>query len=301
MKLFFNYSIDCESPPDGQFGGPATWEDAEASTRGFIEVMEQSGARRGASLFVYPDVALRQRRLYREMAEVGVEIAPHLHGMRYSRLQEPGWLGAMSYAQQREALRMARCDLEEVTGQACFGYRACYASTNHDTYPILEELGFTWSSTSASGSYKPAIHARWAGGWPFPYHPSRKNKLVPGDLKLYEVPVTRGIRTLLPGDCDRPLDIRAETPPSIAGTQHEMFDAIIEENLREMERRDQPVRAIIAASHNTNPYADRSSFQHHNVLHVIGAARCFAQAAGLEYVPAGFDEIRVEAERVDAF
>ena len=40
MKVFFNYSIDCELPPDGPFGGPATWDVAEASVRGFIDVMD---------------------------------------------------------------------------------------------------------------------------------------------------------------------------------------------------------------------------------------------------------------------
>ena len=301
MKFFFNYSIDCELPPAGQFGGPASWEVAEASVRGLVEVMTELGMRRGATLFVYPDVAMRQRDLFREMLGAGIEIALHLNGMRYSRVKQPAWLGSMSCEQQRAALRMAKADIEDVMGRPCLGYRACYASANHDTFPICEELGFEWTSTSAAGSHKPAVFARWAGGWPFPYHPSRQNMLVPGDLKVYEMPIARGIRTLFNNDPDRPLDLRAETPPEIAGKDCEVFRRIIAENLDEMEKRDQPVRALFPASHNTNLFADRSTYQHRNLVSVCRMTQELAQARGYEFVPASFREVKAEAERIGAF
>ena len=57
--LFFNYSLDCELPKNTPytegterqpfFGGPRTWEVAEASVRGFVRQMEELGARAGAS------------------------------------------------------------------------------------------------------------------------------------------------------------------------------------------------------------------------------------------------------------
>lgn len=301
MQLFFNYSIDCELPPDGMFGGPANWELAEDSARGFMDVMEQWGLFAGASLFVYPDVARKQRALYRAFAERGIEIALHLHGLRYSRMKKPAWLGSLGRAEQCEAIRMAKEDLEDVTGRPCLGYRACYASANHHTYPLLEELGFQWASTSASGSYKPEIYARWAGGWPFPYHPSRQNKLVPGDLRLYEIPDTRGLHTFFMGNPDRPLDMRVETPPEIAGPGGAAFRAVIAENLVEMERRDQPVRVIIGASHNSNPYSDTRTFQHQNLSNVCRLAREVAEQRGYLFTPASFLQIRQEADRVDAF
>jgi len=301
MKLFFNYSIDCELPPDGRFGGPATWEAAEASVRGFVEVMAELGMRRGTTLFVYPDVARKQRALFQEMADAGVKVALHLNGMRYSRLKRPAWLGSMSRSEQQEAIRMAKADIEDVVGRACLGYRACYASANHDTFPICEELGFEWTSTSAAGSHKPAVFARWAGGWPFPYHPSRKNMLVPGDLKIYEMPITRGIRTLFQNDPDRPLDLRAETLPEIAGPDQEVFRRVIEENLEEMARRDQPVRGIFPGSHNTNPFGDRTAYQHRHLAATCRLARELAAQQGYEFVPAHFEDVRAEAERLGAF
>jgi len=301
VTIFFNYSIDCELPPDGTFGGPATWGAAEASARGFIEVMDERGLRPGATLFVYPDVAMRQRALFREMADAGIETALHLHGMRYSRMRRPAWLGSLSYEEQVEVYRMAKADVEDVTGKPCRGYRACYASANHFTFPALEEAGFVWASTSAAGNYRPEIEERWAGGWRFPYHPSRKNKLVPGDLRIYEIPIQRSVYTHFGGDRNRFLDARAETPPELAGPNGEAFRLIVEENLEEMERCDQPVRVIIGASHNTNPYADRSSHQHRNLVWFCRHARECIEAAGHEFVPASYLAVKEEGERVEAF
>lgn len=312
MKLFFNYSIDCETPSNTEYTGPerlpflrgpASWESAEASVRGFVELMESLGARAGASLFVYPDVARHQRALFREMSDAGVELALHLNGLRYSRLRgdRAKWLGAMGREEQKEALRMAKSDLEEVTGRPCLGYRACYGSSNDDTFPICEELGFLWTSTSAPGTHKPEIFECWAGVWPYPHHPSAKNRLITGGLRLYEIPVTRGIRVLHEGNPDRPLDMRSETPPEIAGRGGETFRRIIEENLVEMERRAQPVRLISGASHNTNPYGDAAAHQRRNVAFVVEHSRACAAARGYEFAPASFLDMLREAERVGAF
>jgi hypothetical protein len=301
VRFFFNYSLDCELPPEGAFGGPESWDFAEEAVRGFVEVMGRVGCLAGASLFVYPDVARRQRALFLDMAERGVEIALHLNGLRYSRIRRPAWLGSMPREEQREALRVAKADLEDTLGRPCLGYRACYTSTNHDTFPICEELGFTWTSTSAAGSYKPQFYACWAGGWPFPYHPSHKNKLVPGDLKLYEMPIARGIRTMHQGDPDRPLDLRAETPPAVAGERSEVFRRIIEEQIAEMKRRDQPVCGLFGASHNTSRFADPATHAHRNLIAVCRDTRALAEAEGYEFTPSSFLKVREHAETVGAF
>jgi len=313
MKLFFNYSIDCELPLNTEytggterepfFGGPADWDVAERSVRGFIEVMDRLGMRAGATLFVYPDVAQKQRHLFREMAEAGIEVALHLNGLRYSRLkgERAKWLGAMGRDEQLEAIRMAKADLEEAIGMACLGYRACYASANSDTFPICQELGFKWTSTSAAGSYQPHVHARWGYAWRFPYHPSRLNMRVPGDLEIYEMPNTRGFRTLLGGNWNRPLDLRAETPPETAGRGHAAFRQILIENLDEMGKCDQPVRGIFPASHNTNPFADASSHQHGNLVAVCRMTEEIARERGYAFTPSSFLEIRKEADRIGAF
>ncbi len=155
MKLFFNYSIDCELPPDGRSGGPASWAVAEASTRGFVSVIDRLGLHRDDSLFVYPDVARARKALFREMVDSGTEVALHLHGMRYSRANEPAWLGSLSCEAHKEIISATKKDLGDILAQQILGYRACHASANDDTFPICDELGFLWASTSAPGTYKP--------------------------------------------------------------------------------------------------------------------------------------------------
>ena len=76
MEVFLNYSIDCELPPDGQFGGPATWDVSEASVRGIFP------ASHNTSLFA--DTTTHQHRylvttcrLARELTEApGHELVP---------------------------------------------------------------------------------------------------------------------------------------------------------------------------------------------------------------------------------
>ena len=202
----------------------------------------------------------------------------------------------MSYGDQREAIRMGKADLEDVLGRACLGYRACYLSGNDDTFPICEELGLQWTSTSGAGSEKPDVYACWKGGWPFPYHPSRENRLVPGDMKIYDMPITRGIHTFFQGDPERPIDLRAETPPEIAGDNCEVFRQVIRENIEEMARRDQPVRGIFPASHNTSLFADESTFQHGHLVETCRMARELVEAAGHAFVPASYLEVKTKAD-----
>lgn len=311
MKLYFNYSIDCELPlntsytgPERQphFGGPESWESAEASVRGFIEKMAAMDVGSGASLFVYPDVARHQQALYREMAAAGVEIALHLNGLRYSRLQgdRAKWQGEMTEAEQREALRMAKADLEDTLGQPVLGYRACYGSANNDTLRLCDELGFRWAS-NASNRYRPEFAAYWSGSWPYARHASAASNLIPGNLRLFEIPLTVGLTVYYDENIRQPLDLRVETPPARLGESREKLRAIIEENIIEMDHRTVPLRAIIGGSHNTNPYGDPATDQAQNLEWVVRHARELAEKHGLELTPASFIEMTEEAERIGSY
>lgn len=305
MKLFFNYSIDCELPPNTHytqgaerrafFHGPLTWAFAEASVRGFIERMHAAGVTKGATLFVYPDVAREQRKLYREMADAGVEIALHLNGLRYSRLtgDQAMWLGEMNYEQQHAALRMAKQDLEDSIEQACLGYRACYGSANNDTFAICESLGFTWGSNS-SGRCRPEFFADWTDSFPYAHRAHRQSNRLVGDLDLVEFPVTRGLSIFFDGNPDQPLDLRVETPLLQIGEQRERLRDVMEENLREMQRRAIPLQAIIGASHNTSAYGDDNAFQAQTLQWIVRHARSLASDFGLDFVPASFTEMLAE-------
>jgi hypothetical protein len=311
MKLYFNYSLDCELPKNTDytgpervpfFNGPATWDAGKDSVRGFVERMADLKAAKGTSLFVYPDVARHQKTLFREAAAAGVEIGLHLNGLRYSRLrgESAKWLGAMTRAEQLEALRQGKQDVEDAVGRPCLGYRACYGSANDDTFAILEELGFFWASNCGT-RYRPEFHAKWAGSWRYPHRASRRCKLIPGDLRLYEIPVTCGLKTLFSTNPDQPLDLRAEASPELVGEKREKLRDVIAENLDEMDRQESPVRAIIGMSHNTNPFRDRRTHQSQNLDWVVQYTKALAAKHKLLFTPAPFATILTEALRVDAY
>ena len=119
MDIYYNYSIDCELPPDGVFGGPANWCVAEKSARGFIDAMTKLGVLEGATLFVYPDVAKKQTTLFRELADQHIEIALHLHGKRYSRISNNKWMGEMTYQEQKAAIQAAKGYSTALPGISC--------------------------------------------------------------------------------------------------------------------------------------------------------------------------------------
>ncbi len=309
--LFFNYSIDCELPnntaytgPERRpfFGGPASWEFAKASVRGFVEAMGELGATAGATLFVYPDVARHQAALYRALADAGVEVALHLNGLRYSKLtgDRAKWQGEMTEEEQREALRIAKADLEDTLGRPVPGYRACYGSANADTLRLCDEVGFRWASNS-SNRYRPEFAANWSGSWPFAHHASRHSNLICGDLRLFEVPVTAGITVYYDPEIRQPLDLRVETPPARLGEGRERLRAVIEENLTEMARRAVPVKTIIGASHNTNPYGDPATYQAQTLAWVVRHTRALADERGWTFQPASFLQMTAEGERVGSY
>jgi hypothetical protein len=222
--------------------------------------------------------------------------------LRYSRLtgEQAKWLGEMSRAEQRHALRIGKEEIEQVTGRPCEGYRACYGSANDDTFPILEELGFTWAS-NATRRHRPEFFANWRGSWPYPHHTNAKCKLVVGDMRLYEVPITVGLTVMYDQKLRQPLDLRVETQPDILGDNRERLRDVIGENLVEMEMRESPVRAIIGGSHNTSRYNDRTTHQAQNLDWVVRHTRELAAEHGLAFRPAPFGDMLAEATRIGAY
>ena len=312
MNLFFNYSIDCETPVNTEytggterepfFHGPESWAFAESSVRQFIERMDGLGVRSGATLFVYPDVARHQKALHREVADSGIEVGLHLNGLRYSKLtgDQAKWLGAMSVDEQTEALRMGKEDLEDSLGRPVQGYRACYGSANSQTLGICDEVGFTWTS-NASNRHRPEFHAYWSGSWRYAHHASAQSNLICGSLDLFEIPITVGIHEYYDASIRQPLDLRVESPPTVVGEGRKRLRAVISENLDEMAQRETPIRTIIGASPNTCAFNDTSTHESQNLGWVVQHTRDLAVEHDLAFTPANFDAMRQQGEAVDSY
>ncbi len=302
--LFFNYSLDCELParrlPETLACNQAI---AVASVTQFVERMADEGMAAGASLFVYPDAARQMPELYVQMVKAGVEIALHLDVRHFSRLKSHRvrWLGGMSREDQREALRIAKEELESVIQQPVIGYRACCASANNDTFPLCEELGFLWCSTSVPGWVRPGSYACWSGAWRYAHHPSATNRLICGSLNLYEVPLTTALRPDLNRSSGLPCDLSIETPFAYGGVDGQGFRSVIEENVAEMQRCDQTVYSLIGAAHNNAPFMPESSLRCRYLNAICREARNAADSTGWRLKPASIDSIRLAGVALNSF
>lgn len=243
-----------------------------------------------------------KKSLYREMADAGIETALHLNGLRYSRLtgEKAKWLGEMTYPEQKDAIAMAKQDLENVTGKPCNGYRACYGSANDDTFKILDELGFTLAS-NARGRYRTETFANWCGSWPYPHRASDKSKLIPGRLNVFEFPVTCGVATFLEGDRNKPFDLRVETPVALAGEDRSVLRQVIDENLDQMQRMSIPVHTIVGASHNTSDYGDFACERSQNLRWIVRHTQELCQQHNLKFVATSFEKMLAEAHQIDSY
>lgn len=79
------------------------------------------------------------------------------------------------------------------------------------------------------GRYRAETFANWWGSWSYPHHASSKSKLIPGNLNVFEVPITCGVAMFLEEDRNKPLDLRVETPVALAGEDRGVLRQIIEE------------------------------------------------------------------------
>ena len=122
-----------------------------------------------------------------------------------------------------------------------------------------------------------------------------------GAMNLFEMPVTCGVKTFFQGNENEPLDLRVETPIAILGSQRELLRQVVTENIEEMARRHVPVRMIVGASHNTNPFGEFDTFQSQNLRWLVQHTRALAEEHGMDFVPASFAQVTAEAQRLASY
>lgn len=171
---------------------------------------------------------------------------------------------------------------------------------NDRTFPILDELGYRHCYVSAPGRYNPdpKVGHLWGGAYPFSHHHAgSKCRLVPGDLELYEITVTRELtpRQVRPGVWSVP-DYRPE-----AECRYEQTMAIARTWVEDMMRRAPPVRYLFAATHNTWDVGDRAHPRRKALETTLQVSRDLAAELDLEFAPASMADIHEEADRLIAF
>lgn len=302
--LFFCYFMDCQTPRKPGGSPDQTWDVAERAVRGLAELFAERGMTRALGFCSEPEVAIRQSGLFREMAGAGFWQALHFQVRGYrprTATRDYDWnrpLSAYDYEEQREVIAIAKDEWEQALGMpaTCFG--ACCAQANDYTFPILEELGFTECYCSAPGRYDPRNGQEWWGAFPHSHHASSRSRLVCGDLRVYEFPLTRSLKPApgaTPGTW-RVRDFRAESEMGFEDIV-EMADA----SINDMLLRGHPILYIHAPTHNTWDVGDPNSARRRTVQATIDAAHALAERHGLELLPASLADMHAEADRLRAY
>jgi hypothetical protein len=304
-QLYFSYFMDCQTPQKPGGGPDQTWEVAEASVRGIVDLFEEEGLIHGLGLCSEPEVAARQPELFGEMARRGAWQALHFQVRGYrppGATQDYDWerpLSFYDYDEQREVLSLAKGHWEQALGRKAEDYGACCNMANDWTFPILAELGFRQCYVSGPGRYNPdpRIGHFWWGAYTFSHHASSKCRLVPGELELYEVTITCELtqREAAPG-----VWVRGDYRPELE-CDYETTKGMAEAWVRDMLRRGHPVLYLLAATHNTWDVGDRTSPRRRALETTIRVSRDLADQLGLELVPASLADIHAEADRLNAF
>lgn len=303
-QLFFSYFMDCQTPQRPGGGADQTWEIAEKSARGLAELFADRGLTHALGFCSTPETVNKQAAMFREFAEAGFWQALHFQARGYlpqGDTEGYPWdksLADYEYDEQKTLIQRAKDEWEQAMGIPAETFGACCAQANDYTFPILDELGFKQSYCSCPGRHNPRDGTRWWGAFPHSHHPSSKSRLICGELDLYELTLTR---SLTPEPGPEPgtwgvRDFRAESE-----MRFDQIMEIAEASIDDMLLRDHPLLYIIAPTHNTWDVGDRSSPRRRTVEEMFDAVYALAERRALELVPASFEDVRIEAERLNAY
>jgi hypothetical protein len=260
-RLHIAWTMDCEriaseSPP----GGPATWELSERAIRGYCDTLLDVGA--FPTLFLTPECAKRHTAMLRVYASNGVELGLHVHPQSLGDHRYGKYLGEYDAEAQKKIIGEALAVWEDAIGHAPRSFRAGNDSATDDTYPVLAELGFVAGSVSCPGREVPKYAARWGNAFRYAHWAHRSNRLIPGDLPFFELPMSTHPTERTPDGLARELRIEWG---SLSDWQEPIMNAIFEE----METIASPFKALCFLTHNVFAYDSRETQQSQTVHEVL--------------------------------
>ena len=284
-NLYVTFTMDCERiaehAPEG--GGPKSWQVSEEAIRRFAEILTRKGFKGG--FYIQPETAKEHSQLFLSLERKGFELGLQFHCGNFRDLSFRKYLGSYSQGEQRHILSLVKADWSAAIGRPPRSFRAGHCSTNDYTYQILYELGFRQSSSCKPARNVPAVYAVWVDAYPYARHVDPNNRLIPGNLELYEIPITVNWakRRTERGD---PLDLRVESPCSL-NDHRETIDA----NIDQMVRLKVPMKTLVAVTHNTEYFLEKWCVLEFMADYVKESARRY----GLNLVPATLEEIHLAA------
>ncbi len=274
-EIHFCWTLDCEATQRAV----ANPELGRRSVRGFVDVVVGAGMR--VTLFVLPSEARAYPQLFRQMVEEGVEVGLHYHPQEESHSD---YCGAYSAQDQREMYAHGLRQLSDALGFQPRSFRTGSCSANDATFPVTADLGFTSCSHSMPGRNMANLCSNWTGAPAHVHYAHAANRLLEGGLDLVEIPVTTDPDSML-WSGGHPQDLRVE-----------LFDAknqrfMIDKMLNREKQRPQPIKAIVALSHNIFDFSDAADFRRQTLRQMLADCVDLADRHEVRLIPATMGEI----------
>ena len=281
--LYVTWTMDCETVQEESpvSGGPATWDLAERSMRGYVGALSARGHR--ATLFLIPRLAEGLPAVVRELGAAGADLGMHLHPQT-TDLGYDRHLGQLPAETQRGLLEQCSDRVAAVIGHAPTSFRpGCFSGT-WETFSILMDLGFTQGSVTLPGRNSPAVGAVWVNEVPF----AHRRQGRPGRHFL-EMPTTAALDQVgphRPAPCD-PQHLRLERE-GIA----EWGPGLIRDSVRRQVERGWWLKSIVVMTHDTRRYDDPADPYRRNLELIADAIEAAAEQLAREAIPASLADVR---------
>ena len=273
--LYVIFTQDCEQLMHNSLhGGPEEWGVSERSVTGLADTLEEYGL--SATFFIVAQTAAAQPALYRDLEKRGFEIGLHIHpqdtGLGYT-----DYLGGYTFDEQVSLFERVTDQWANAIGKRPTTFRGGNFSANDHTYPALAATGFTHGSVSSPGRQYFDAKAVWQGAVPYAHYAHKANRLFPGDLDFYEIPLTCDqVRRRAP---HLPMELRIEggDPASHRQTIRQAWADMAEYD-------DEMPKIIMPFTHNTHFYADTNGEKRLALDAIVDEINTIAEEEGCEVV-----------------
>ena len=287
--LYVIFTQDCEQLMDDSLhGGPEVWSVSERSVTGFADTLEGYGL--SATFFIVAQTAAAQPALYHDLENRGFEIGLHIHpqdtGLGYT-----DYLGGHTFEEQVQMFDTVADQWADAIGKRPTTFRGGNFSANDQTYPALVATGFTHGSVSSPGRQYDMAKAIWQCAVPYAHYAHKANRLFPGDLDFYEIPLTCDqVRRRAP---HLPMELRIEGGDGVTHRQ------TIRQAWADMaEYPDDAPRIIMPFTHNTHFYDDTNGEKRQALDAIVDEISSIADEEGYTVVGGTIGSVYAAVEGV---
>ena len=273
--LYVIFTQDCEQLMDDSIhGGPDEWGISERSVTSFADALEENGL--NATFFIVAQTAAAQPALYWDLEKRGFELGLHIHPQD-TRLGYTDYLGGYTFEEQVDMFDTVADQWADAIGKRPTTFRGGNFSANDNTYPALVATGFTHGSVSSPGRQYDQAKAVWQGAVPYAHYAHKANRLFPGDLDFYEIPLTCDqVRRRAP---HLPMELRIE---GADGASHRQT---VRQAWADMaEYADEHPRIIMPFTHNTHFYEDTGGEKRQAFDAIVDEINIIADEEGYEVI-----------------